>query len=930
MCIGFHPWLKSFGCRFPLYAASASFCAHLSLLPLRADVYVWDNQNNNGFWNDPVNWGRTNNSSYNVAPTANDSAVFLKNVSPSGTVKLTADGVAQSIRQDFSRNYRTITIDSSQTVDRTLTLSGTGSALIDGSSAGVNFTLDGTPNGNGARLKLKLDGSGTGTGTSLNRAVTLTVSCDVSGAGGFTLNTGVDGAGRLLLSGSNTYSGPTTVNAGTLLVNGSLGTASVVTVNGGTTLGGSGVINGPLAVNAGGTLSPGNSIGTLTVSNNLTLGGDLLIEVNKSLAPSNDMVFVSGTLTNTGAGTIQVFSYGPVLQTGDTFKLFNKPLLNGQALRILSAGTEVWTNKLAVDGSIAVLSANNTPITGNPATVFTWNGADQGDQYWQTPANWTANQAPPPLSSNILVFQGDLLVPYNWPFVDTNYGTSILIFSNNVVLNSIKVLAGSNHTVNLGSYVRQDTAMPCYFGITGPVPVSSYWVTNAFFTNALGDASCGSQTEFQCIGGRLDVYGVLRDGAGAHSRLVKSGNNTLNLTGDLSLGHDPNTYTGGTIVNAGPIKMAKLPGVNSIPGDVTVNGTGSLVMNVAGGEQIADTAIVTLNDSGSLSLAGQPETVQTVQSTSAGSSIVLGTGGTLTVAPSAVGSYNSSTGESDFAGSISGSGTVRMNGTGTYGMLGVNSAATLTVNSGTLKVNGNSGTGAVTLNTGAALLGKGTIAGAVTVASGATIGAGFGAGQLTLSAGLDLSASGNGATNVWELAALKDGNTGVTGMDYDQIVLTGGTLALGAQSTLDIRFIGSATAPNPAVVFWQSSHTWTNILLNGGSNPGPSNFGRVKNGSYPAGNFTVAASSSGIVLTYTPIIVPPRLTTVTRSGPASATVNYTNTMPGTDYVLSYRTNLSSTNWSVAGAKTATGTSDSQTDTSATSRQRFYRVYFLTP
>jgi len=72
-------------------------------------------------------------------------------------------------------------------------------------------------------------------------------------------------------------------------------------------------------------------------------------------------------------------------------------------------------------------------------------------------------------------------------------------------------------------------------------------------------------------GGRLDVYGVLRDGDGTSSRLVKSGNYTLNLAGDYLLGNDANTYTGGTIVNAGPIKMAKLPGVNCIPGDVTVN-----------------------------------------------------------------------------------------------------------------------------------------------------------------------------------------------------------------------------------------------------------------------------------------------------------------------------------------------------------------------
>jgi len=71
------------------------------------------------------------------------------------------------------------------------------------------------------------------------------------------------------------------------------------------------------------------------------------------------------------------------------------------------------------------------------------------------------------------------------------------------------------------------------------------------------------------------------------------------------------------------------------------------------GEQIADSGIVTLNHSGRLDLGSQPETVQTVQGPSASASVALGSG-TLTVAPSATGTYNGSTGVAHFAGSISG------------------------------------------------------------------------------------------------------------------------------------------------------------------------------------------------------------------------------------------------------------------------------------
>lgn len=79
------------------------------------------------------------------------------------------------------------------------------------------------------------------------------------------------GAGVLELTGSNTYTGSTVVNAGTLLVNnlnGSATGATTVTVDEGATLAGSGRITG--AVSISGIVSPGNSLGTLTVANDLT------------------------------------------------------------------------------------------------------------------------------------------------------------------------------------------------------------------------------------------------------------------------------------------------------------------------------------------------------------------------------------------------------------------------------------------------------------------------------------------------------------------------------------------------------------------------------------------------------------------------------------------------------------------------------------
>jgi autotransporter-associated beta strand protein len=169
--------------------------------------------------------------------------------------------------------------------------------------------------------------------------------------------------GTLVLSATNTYTGPTTVSNGTLLVNGLIGTNTVaaVTVAGGT-LGGSGTIRGPVTVLPAGTLAPGTSaIGTLILSNGLTLDGNLLFKVNTSLSPlqSNDEAVVSGTLINGGTGTLTVSNLGTTasLVAGDKFTLFNKALTNGLALTVAGGGTGVtWTNNLAKDGSISVAS----------------------------------------------------------------------------------------------------------------------------------------------------------------------------------------------------------------------------------------------------------------------------------------------------------------------------------------------------------------------------------------------------------------------------------------------------------------------------------------------------------------------------------------------------------------------------------------------
>ena len=67
----------------------------------------------------------------------------------------------------------------------------------------------------------------------------------------------MSGGGTLVLSGTNTYTGPTNVNAGVLEVAGSIATSSLTMVMGGATLTGAGAV-GATTVNSGGVFAPGS------------------------------------------------------------------------------------------------------------------------------------------------------------------------------------------------------------------------------------------------------------------------------------------------------------------------------------------------------------------------------------------------------------------------------------------------------------------------------------------------------------------------------------------------------------------------------------------------------------------------------------------------------------------------------------------------
>ena len=247
--------------------------------------------------------------------------------SESGGITLDADGVATLT--EITSNSGTITLtggtfrlsDSDRIDDDCPLVVAFGATLQLNGFNETLFALQGSGT--------VVNGSATAATLSVNLAGNDTFSGVLGGAGTNENNFGLTktGNGTFTLSGPNSYTGTTVVNAGTLLINGSV--TSNVTVANGTTVGGTGTINSgnTLIVQSGGTVAPGTSPGILN-SGNVTLqsGSTLSVELNGTTPGpdpnGHDQLNVTGTVT-IGASAVLNATLGFAPAAGDTFVIIN-------------------------------------------------------------------------------------------------------------------------------------------------------------------------------------------------------------------------------------------------------------------------------------------------------------------------------------------------------------------------------------------------------------------------------------------------------------------------------------------------------------------------------------------------------------------------------------------------------------------------------
>lgn len=324
------------------------------------------------------------NETFNVANTTTFSGVisganYSLTKSGSGTLILNGSNTFGGSTSSLTLSAGTLVVGNSGAIgaaDNTLKLNGgtiqaTGGAktIANNLTIGGNITFGGTDPLTFTALTFALDGSRTFTVNNIRT----TFGSIITGTSAQNFTT--SGTGTLELTGANTYSGKTTVSQGILLADNTTGSATgtnSVSVSNSATLGGTGIISGPITLNSGAAISPGdNAVGRLTTASETWKGGATAVlefnDVNAGAGIGWDFLNLLGTLIfNANSGnriTLDLHSLTAANAPGNISD-FN-PNLNYNWTVVTTTGGFSFSSGQNVATSFSIQTSNwNNPLAG--------------------------------------------------------------------------------------------------------------------------------------------------------------------------------------------------------------------------------------------------------------------------------------------------------------------------------------------------------------------------------------------------------------------------------------------------------------------------------------------------------------------------------------------------------------------------------------
>ncbi|MEI6077176.1 MAG: autotransporter-associated beta strand repeat-containing protein [Verrucomicrobiota bacterium] len=420
---------------------------------------------------------------------------------------------------------------------------------------------------------------------------------------------------------NNTYSGSTLINAGTLALGATATLSSTTniavaagatfdvsaisgfTLGGSQGISGSGTVNGSVTDSGGSQLSPGgfNTVGTLTITTNLTLAGGDTLNFDFSAGGSNDVLNVGGTLTPNGSTVINLVNWpvGGFKQTN--YVLIQAASLSGSAgsfylQNVPTGGRQTYNIVYDTSSSpqrvLLQVSGYNANLVWQGGSGNTWDVQFTQDwlnggavDYFYTSDNVLFSNVLPANASVVIsggIQPGSVAINSTNNYVFTSgyiTGTANLVKNGpgSVTLTTANDYTGGT-TINGGSLQLGD-GVSVNGAVVGAVANNASLVVSNAYTQTLNNNLSGSGKIFAC--GATDL--TLSGNIGGTQQVIGNETGGLILSGN-------NSYTGGTIVSNGLLIAANATALGAPASGLlaTVNSGATLAYEVAGTQTLTN------------------------------------------------------------------------------------------------------------------------------------------------------------------------------------------------------------------------------------------------------------------------------------------------------------------------------------------------------